>query len=193
VRAELGIPTTAFVVGTVGRLAAIKNQALLIRAMGTMLGPELRLILVGEGESRDELESIAAQTGRRQWIHFLGQRSDTERVLNAFDVFALSSRSEGLPLAIPEAMSVGLPVVSTAVGGIPAVLREGETGFLVPEGDVSALRVSLGILAGDVERARRIGAVARAEARSRYGAEHMVAEYQRCYEDALSVRRRGRQ
>jgi glycosyltransferase involved in cell wall biosynthesis len=192
VRAELDVSASAFVVGTVGRLAAIKNQGLLVQAMEPMLGPALRLVLVGDGESRADLESLAARTGRAQWIHFLGRRGDAGRVLNAFDVFALSSRSEGLPLAIPEAMSVGLPIVSTAVGGIPAVVREGETGFLVPEGDLSALRMRLAALAGDVELARRMGRAAREDAQRNYAAERMVADYDRCYADVLAERGPGR-
>jgi glycosyltransferase involved in cell wall biosynthesis len=190
VRSELGIPASAFVVGTVGRLAAVKNQTLLIRAVEPMLGPDFRLIFVGDGESRADLEACARETDRGQWIHFLGRRSDTGRVLNAFDVFALSSHSEGLPLAIPEAMAVGLPIVSTAVGGIPSVVQDSQTGILVPPGDASALRASLSALASDSERARRMGAAARTQALECYSAQRMVLAYQQCYMDILALRGR---
>jgi glycosyltransferase involved in cell wall biosynthesis len=183
VRSELGIPASAFVVGTVGRLAAVKNQTLLIRAVESLLGPDFRLLFVGDGESRADLEACARETDRGQWIHF-------RRVLNAFDVFALSSHSEGLPLAIPEAMAVGLPIVSTAVGGIPSVVQDGQTGILVPPGDASALCGSLSALASDSDRARRMGAAARTQALECYSAQRMVLAYQQCYMDILALRGR---
>ena len=114
---------------------------------------------------------------------------DVPRILAAFDVFALTSKSEGLPLVVPEAMATGLPVVSTAVGGIPGVVDEGVTGFLtsVDEGE---LRDRLGRLIADPARARTMGARARELALERYSAERMTDDYLVLYERAIREQRR---
>jgi hypothetical protein len=98
-----------------------------------------------------------------------------------FDVFALSSDSEGLPLCLAEAMSVGLPLVCTAVGGVPLVVDEGETGLLVPRGDEAALRAALSRFASDPGLARLMGKRAQEVAAQRYSAERMMSEYLELY------------
>jgi glycosyltransferase involved in cell wall biosynthesis len=105
--------------------------------------------------------------------------------LAAMDVLAMSSRTEGLPLVIPEAMACGLPVISTAVGGIPDVIEDGVTGFLVPPDESeSALRAPLATLCADPERARTMGQLARREALARYGVTRMSDAYAELYRRA---------
>jgi glycosyltransferase involved in cell wall biosynthesis len=122
----------------------------------------------------------------------LGTRSDVPRILNALDFFVMSSDTEGLPLALAEAMATGLPVVSTAVGGIPTVIDEGQTGFLVPRGDERALRDRLALFLEQRDLVRACGERARLAANSRFSAERMQRDYLRLYEQVLARRSKRR-
>lgn len=181
VRRELGIPMDAWVIGSVGRLAPEKNYSLLIAAATPLLDEEHHLVFVGDGPERAILEAEAKALPVKRFVHFTGMRSDTPRLYSAFDVFCLSSITEGLPLVIPEAMAAGLPIVSTAVGGIPNVVRDGETGLLVRRGDEPALRQSLQLLAVDRSRARSMGVLARRIAHDRYSSDRMLDAYMQVY------------
>ncbi len=190
VRNELHIPADAWVVGTVGRIDENKNQRLLVAAMAPLIRADrdLYLVLVGDGpamsalrQAVSELEpSIAAR------IQLLGRRTDAARIYNALDVFALPSLSEGLPLVIPEAMASALPVISTAVGGIPDVVLAGHTGYLVPAGDIDAMRSRLAELAADRDQARILGNAGRVRALAQYSAERMHRDYLGLYQRALA-------
>lgn len=184
VRAEFGLGD-AWVVGSVGRLDSFKNQALLVRAMAPLLSERVRLVLVGEGAGRPEIEAAIAELPSPQWVVLTGRRMDVPRIVHAFDVFALSSKSEGLPLVVPEAMSAGLPIVATAVGGLPSVVDEGETGLLVPV-EQPALAAALARLERDRDLARAMGTRARQVALARYSHDRMVDDYL-----ALYARARG--
>jgi glycosyltransferase involved in cell wall biosynthesis len=186
VRRELDIGADAWVVGTVGRIAAEKNHALLLRAVAPLLGPEARLVVAGDGPLLPQLTELAAGLGIAPFAHLLGVRRDVPEVLNALDVFAMSSDTEGLPLVVLEAMATGLPVVSTGVGGIPNVIEEGQTGLLVPAGDEAALRDRVAALKADPARTRRMGARAREVTVARFSAERMQRDYLALYERVLS-------
>lgn len=181
-RVELGLGD-AWVVGTVGRLDPYKNQAMLVRALAPLLSSRLRLVIVGEGEARPEVEAAIAALPEPRWVVMTGTRMDVPRLVHAFDVFALPSRSEGLPLVVPEAMAAGLPVVATNVGGLPSVVDDGVTGLLVPVDEI-ALRTALGRLAAEPALAHRLGARAREVALARYGADRMVEAYLALYAEA---------
>lgn len=183
-RVELGLGD-AWVVGTVGRLDAFKNQALLVRAMAPLLSSHVRLVIVGEGPARADVEAEVAKLPEPKWVVLTGRRMDVPRIMPAFDVFALSSKSEGLPLVVPEAMAVGLPVVATAVGGLPSVVDDGTTGLLVPV-DELALSGALAKLAAHPELARTMGAAAREAALEDYSADRMVDAYLDLYARARS-------
>lgn len=195
VRAEFGIPADAWVVGTVGRMAEVKNHPLLVRAAAPLLDEQHHLVIVGDGAEAERTRAVAASKPTGKWIHFPGHRRDIGRLMTAFDVFSLSSDSEGLPLVLPEAMATGLPVVSTNVGGIAEVVKEGETGFLVPARDEEALRDRLKRLADDRALAARMSERAREVAIARYSSEKMLAEYLAIYErirpHAAEARRAG--
>jgi glycosyltransferase involved in cell wall biosynthesis len=176
VRAELGLGD-AWVVGTVGRLDANKNQAMLVRALAPQLSASRRLVIVGDGPARAEVLAAAAGS---PFVVLTGRRMDVPRLVHAFDVFALPSVSEGLPLVVPEAMAAGLPIVATAVGGLPSVVDDGVTGVLVPV-DAAALGAALGALAANPARARAMGQAAREIALARYSADRMVDAYLALY------------
>jgi glycosyltransferase involved in cell wall biosynthesis len=183
VRRSLGIADDAWLIGTVGRLAPEKNQALLLEALAPHLSSQIQVALIGDGPEAASLRAQAARLAGGRFVHFAGARPDVPRWLAALDCFALSSRSEGLPLVIPEAMASALPVVSTRVGGIGDVVAEGETGFLVASGDAPALGDRLARLATERKLAASFGAHGRALALARYSAERMVREYLALYRD----------
>jgi glycosyltransferase involved in cell wall biosynthesis len=190
-RAELGIPDDAWVVGTVGRLAPEKDQALLIDAMAPLLSDHRRLVIVGDGVERDSLRArIAALPGGR-YIHMTGVREDVADVLSALDAFALTSRTEGLPLVLLEAMATALPIVSTAVGGIPDLLEHRVTGFLARAGDCAPIRRQLSFLSMDGSLSRQIGEAARHDVLERHSVERMANEYGALYARTLAARKRA--
>jgi glycosyltransferase involved in cell wall biosynthesis len=179
-RVELGVGD-AWVVGTVGRLDPIKNQAMLVRAMAPILSSQVRLVIIGEGEARPEIEAAIAALPEPRWVVMAGRRMDVPRLIHAFDVFALSSSSEGLPLVVPEAMAAALPIVTTGVGGLPDVVDDRVTGRIVPV-EEPALAAALAELAADRDRARAMGARARSEALRRFSSDRMVDAYLALYE-----------
>jgi glycosyltransferase involved in cell wall biosynthesis len=181
-REAVGIPADAWLFGSVGRFAPEKDYRFLVRAAAPLLGPGTRLLLVGDGP---EMPAIRAEIDARAVAPFValpGLRHDVPDLLAALDVFVLSSRMEGLPLVALEAMATGLPVVATAVGGLPNLITEGENGFLVPSGDEPALAARLASLRDDPALARAVGDRARARAREQYSGERMVRRYLDLYE-----------
>src|SRR5262249_21270742 len=120
------------------------------------------------------------------FVHLLGARRDVPDILNAFDTFVLSSDTEGLPLAVPEAMATALPVISTRVGGVPSVIEDGQTGFLVPPRDEKALHARAAELRTDPIAARAMGERARAAAIARFSAERMQRDYLALYARVLA-------
>ena len=181
-RLALGLDPDAWVIGTVGRLDSVKNQAMLLRAAAPLLEDGTHLVLVGDGPQRPALESLAESLGCRETTHFSGQRLDIPKLLPAFDTFALSSHTEGLPLVLLEAMACSLPVVSTAVGGIPRVAIHEQTALLAPPGDEDALSAALAALRAEPERALAMGRAGRDRVVAHYGLEATVEAYGRLYE-----------
>lgn len=190
VRAELGIREETFVAGTVGRTAVEKNQALLLRAVAPLLGPGAHLIVAGDGPLLSALSELSRALGVAPFVHLLGARRDVPDVLNALDAFVLSSTIEGLPLVILEAMATGLPVISTSIGGIPNVIEEGVTGFLVPVGDEERLRARVAELRADPGLRHALGSRARSDAVTRFSAQRMGRDYIDLYERLLARRSR---
>lgn len=178
-RSELGLGD-AWVVGTVGRFDGYKNQAMLVRAMAPLLSERVRLVIVGDGEGRADVEAAVAALPEPRWVVMTGRRLDVPRLVHAFDVFALTSSSEGLPLVVPEAMAAALPIVTTAVGGLPSVVDHDVTGLLVPV-DEAAVAAALAALTRDPARARRMGQAARRAALVRFGSDRMIDAYMELY------------
>jgi glycosyltransferase involved in cell wall biosynthesis len=167
-RSRLGVPADAFVVAGVGRLVAVKGFDLLVAALPALSAavPSARLVLVGDGPERAALGAQAAVLGVGDRISLTGPTSDIAACLAAADVLAAPSRNEGMGRALVEAMALGLPVIGAEVGGIPAVIADGETGCLVPPGDAAALAAALVELGRDAALRAKLGgaAAARAEA-----------------------------
>jgi glycosyltransferase involved in cell wall biosynthesis len=188
---SVGIPRSAGIVGTVGNLYPVKGHLDLIRAARTVLDrhPAAHVVILGRGALHDTLVSEATVLGIRDRVHLLGYRDDVQEWLTTMDVFTMPSLSEGLPLSLLEAMGSGVPTVVTGVGGMPEVVQDGETGFVVPPGDVGALADRISFVLGDPVRAARMGAAARDQVVARFGLERMVADYRNVY--SLATGRNG--
>ena len=183
-RHSLDLPDDAFVVGTVARLDPVKDLDALIAAFTKMRSVNERsvLVIVGDGPERGQLERATRECGVAGAVRFLGDRRDVRRLLPAFDVYANSSISEGVSLTILEAMSAELPVVATAVGGTPEVIRDGITGVLVPGRQPKALADALIALSASSERRHALGVVARLSVEERFAIDGMVERYASVYE-----------
>jgi glycosyltransferase involved in cell wall biosynthesis len=193
-REQLGIPATSPVVGSVSRLAEVKQQDVLIRALARLRPefPDARLLLVGDGPTRPRLEHLVAELGMADVVRFAGYQSNPERFLAAMDVFALPSRAEGMPLVVLEAWAAGLPVVATRVGGIPWMIEDGRTGYVVESGDVGGLAARLRPLLADPAKAREMGRAGQEVARAEYDVSVMAGSYDRHYRELLAAGRMGR-
>jgi glycosyltransferase involved in cell wall biosynthesis len=183
VRKELGLDHAVPVVGVVGRLEPQKGHAHLLDAWPTVLRefPDARLLLVGDGSLRAALQAQARARGAAGSVIFAGFRTDVSRMLDALDVLCLPSLYEGMPLTVIEAAAMARPVVATAVDGTPEVVREGETGRLVPPADAPALARALLELLRDPDAARRMGQAGRALALERFDLDRQVEATARVY------------
>jgi glycosyltransferase involved in cell wall biosynthesis len=177
VRAELGVADDDVVVLMVARLSPQKAHHVMLEAMARAAHPRLRLVVVGDGKRRAELEALVAERGLGDAVTFLGLRRDVPRLLAGGDVFALSSVHEGVPISVIEAMTAGLPVVATDVGALRDQVREGEDGFLVPTGDAAGLADRLTRLADDPALRRRLGDHARERARAEFTVANTAAAF----------------
>lgn len=182
-REELAIPADAFVVGTVSRLHPVKNQALLLEAFDRARRelPGSLLLLVGEGELRDELEQRAKQLGMNDSVRFLGFSADPSALYHVFDLFVLSSLIEGTSMSALEAMSSGVPVLATAVGGTPELLGNGAYGELVPTRDATALSEAIIDLAKAPARRSDLAHAARNRIETMYSFDRLVQSYEAVY------------
>jgi glycosyltransferase involved in cell wall biosynthesis len=189
VRAELGIAPDVPLIGTVGVLRPPKDQHLLIRATALLLErwPRLRTLIVGDGPDRASLEALAAELGVERAVRFLGRRNDVPDILQAFDIGVNSSSSEGSPLAVMEYMEAGLPVIATAVGGVPDLIEPGVHGLLVAH-DARALADALAELLADPERAREMGARGRERRRAEFDIDVLVHRLEGLYVELLHER-----
>jgi glycosyltransferase involved in cell wall biosynthesis len=171
----------------VARFAPQKNHELLLKAFaqGPAADERAKLVLVGDGMLGEKLQQQARELCIAHRVHFIGLRTDIPDVLGATDVFVLSSDWEGNPLSVMEAMASGLPIVSTAVGGVPDMFEDGRHGFLVRVGDVGALSRSMSALLGDSVKRKRFGAAAAQRAREKYDVSAMVHAYEEIYEQLV--------
>jgi glycosyltransferase involved in cell wall biosynthesis len=171
----------------VARFAPQKNHALLLKAFaqGPASDPNAHLVLVGEGALREQLEQQAKNLGLASQAHFLGLRTDIPDVLAAMDAFVLSSDYEGNPLSVMEAMASGLPIVSTAAGGVRDLFESGKEGLIVQPGDVQGLANSMTSLLRNSEARRSLGMTAARHARENYDVSRMVQAYEGLYENLI--------
>jgi glycosyltransferase involved in cell wall biosynthesis len=173
--------------GNIGRLDPIKDHKTLLTAFALVRNrhPNVRLRILGDGALRRELKQLAGALSIADDVHFEGFSLDTARFLSTIDVYTISSRSEGLPLTLLEAMGAGLPIVSTAVGAIPDILGRAQCGWLCPPADADELADSME-KALQAPNLLAIGAQSRAAVEVYYSIERMARDYQRLYESLLS-------
>jgi sugar transferase (PEP-CTERM/EpsH1 system associated) len=187
-----------WLLGTVGRMQAVKNQVDLARAFVQLLAAApalrgtLRLVMVGEGPLRAEAQAVLQQAGVADLAWLAGERQDVPEVMRGLDCFVLPSLAEGISNTILEAMSCGLPVIACAVGGNSDLIDVGHTGLLVPAGDPGALAGAIHGLAVDPARARAMGQAGRQRVEREFSLAAMVGAYQAMYERLL-VAHAGRQ
>lgn len=172
----------------VGRLDAVKNHAMMLRAFAQLRGGPgaARLRIVGDGAERAHLQSLAAQLGIVSHVDFLGFRDDVDTILAGADVFLLSSRYEGISIALLEAMRASLPAVATRVGGIPETVRDGETGLLVASDDADAFADAMRRLAESARLRQSYGDAARDFQRAEFSRATMLRRYEDLYREGLA-------
>ena len=188
VRKELGLDRDTPLVGVVGRLETQKGHTYLLDAWPAVVRalPDARLLLVGDGSLRAPLEAQARAAGVAASIIFAGFRADVPRMLDAMDVVALPSLHEGMPLTVIEAAAAARPVVATAVDGTVEVVRDRETGRLVPPADPAALGHALVELLGHPEHAAAMGRAARAFALEQFDVDRQVEATARIYREVAA-------
>jgi glycosyltransferase involved in cell wall biosynthesis len=188
IRKTLGIPVDAPLAGTIARLTEQKGHRFLFEAIAA--SPALaavHLLVVGGGELRDCLVRRVGALGLSDRVHFAGPRRDLGSLLGAMDVFVMPSLWEGLPLSLVLAMGAGLPVVATAVAGIPEVIEDGRTGLLVPAGDAIALGSALTRVFQDASLSARLGRDARAAVLPRFGVDRYVSAVVGLYDRLMAA------
>jgi glycosyltransferase involved in cell wall biosynthesis len=176
-------------VGAVARLQPEKGIANFLKAAARVYPscPEARFLVVGDGPLRGELLRLADRLGLRESVRFLGHRADARALIGRFDVLVVPSLTEGTPLIVLEAMAAGVPVIASAVGGIPDQVRHGGEGLLVPPDDTDALVDALLELLRDPDRARLLGEAGRSRANSEFSHAAMVRKIEVVYEAALGL------
>jgi glycosyltransferase involved in cell wall biosynthesis len=194
-RRELGFRSDTPVIGMVARVAPAKDYETLIRAAARLLPayPETQFLIVGDHQSAqeyrahfDHVQRLIAAHGLAGRFTFTGDRRDVPRLINAMDICVLTTHGEGLPLSVLEYMAQARPVLATAVGGIPEVVRHGETGLLHEHGDDAALATQLAELLTDPTRAARLGAAGQRFVRATFTWERFGCEIAAIYRAVMS-------
>ena len=183
--AEFGWDPAQPLVIAVGRLEPEKNYELLVRAIDRLRPrfPSIRCLLVGDGSRRAALANLVDSLGLASRVTLAGARADIPDLLGAADVFVLSSLKEGLPVSLLEAMAAGRGIVATSVGGVPETIRDGESGLLVPSGDVEALAGGIARLLADEGLRARLGRSARDDVERDYDVRKIVGRIESLYEE----------
>ena len=185
-RTELGLQPDTLLVGIVARLVPIKAHDVFLKAAAKVCVrfPQSRFLLVGDGERLAELQLLVERLGLREQVIFLGWRQDLDRVLADLDLVVLTSRNEGSPVCLIEAMAAARPVVATRVGGVGDVVDDGITGSLVDADKPEDVANAIVELLGDEKRRRAMGEAAR-ERVPRFGIDRLVSDIDRLYENLL--------
>jgi glycosyltransferase involved in cell wall biosynthesis len=187
-RKEIGVPSDVPLIGMVGRVVPIKNHRLFLDSAKLVLNamPATRCVIVGDGLIRPDLEAYTRTLGIAARVVFVGWRRDLARIYADLDVLVISSINEGTPVSAIEAMAAGRPVVATRVGGVPDIVLEGQTGYLVPLDDAPAMANAVVRLLGEPELARRMGETGRAFVARRFTTQRLVADMEELYTTLLA-------
>jgi len=169
--------------GVIGRFSPEKGQDVMLDALPAVLAqhPKLKLRIIGDGQERPTLEARAAHLGVIDQVEFTGWRSDMPQQYAQLDALVLSSRSEGLPFAVLEAMSYGLPVIATRVGAIAHVIEDGQTGWIVEPGDPKALADGINEALADLTVFGQVGQAGRASLHPRFSTDERANSMYRLY------------
>ncbi len=191
VRRELGLTSEARVVGLVARLDHWgKGHREFFTALAALSDRfPMEALIIGGGRRESEVKQLAAELGLAGRVHFLGQRDDIPDLLAALDIFVLPSHSEGVSLALLEAMAAGLPVIATRVGGLPEVVTDGDNGLLIPAKDPEALSQALERLLADPALAKKLGENARRDVENNYSLDRLGREINEIYGELSGSRR----
>jgi len=189
VRDELGVADEDFAVLQVARLDAIKDHGTALRAVAAAVAqqPRIKLLIVGDGPERARIERQITDLDLAGAVKLLGLRRDVPRLLAAADAFLLTSVSEGIPMTVIEAMGAGVPVVATAVGGVPEVIETERSGLLAPAGNAAGLAQALCRLAHDAALAPRLVDSARRRAQELFSEPPMIDRYAEIYREMCSA------
>ena len=183
-RKLLGMSASDFVVACVARLSEEKDLATLLKAFSVVQlhHSEAKLLLIGDGPCRDSLTALIQELGLTTSVRLLGQRDDVDQLLHAADAGVLTSRTEGLPLTLMEAMSAAKPVVSTAVGGVPELVQDGVQGLLASAGNIRAISDALLLLAEQPDLATSMGRRGRQTIAESYSMQVVAQAYESLYQ-----------
>ncbi len=190
-RAALALAESDLAVLFVGRLVEVKNLPMLLRATAALPEPlrsRTRLLIAGDGPEREACAALGRELRLEASVQWLGERTDVPALQAAADLCVQPSRNEGMSNAIMEAMAAGVPVICTAVGGNPELVRDGESGFLVPDDGVGQLAERMTLLLGDPDRRKAMGAAGRAQAIGRFSLAAMVESMSGIYEQVARGR-----
>jgi len=184
---ELGLNENDFVLGNVGRMDYLKNQRILIEILPELKKnfPQIKLVFIGGGEEEQNLKHLTIKKGIENDVIFLGQRSDVNQILKAFDIFVFPSLTEGMPLVVIEAMATGLPTIASYVGGIPELVVNSETGFLVSPTSKEEIKEAIIKLLDNPKLRKEMGQIARKRFEAHFSLPQMVQKYMEVYEKAV--------
>lgn len=192
-RAAFGIPPNVPVVGMAAQFIPRKGHDVLLRALPAVFArhPDTRVLLFGQGPLQDRVAERIRQAGWQDQVLLPGYRDDLAESLPCLDVLVHPATREGLGIILLQAAAARVPVVATAVGGIPEVVEHGETGFLIPPGDFQALAERTVFLLDHPEEARRLGERARRRVESEFSVDRMVEGNLAVYREVLGQENQG--
>lgn len=188
---DRSLPKNGFTLIYVGRLAQVKNHSLLLQAFHAALSsmPALRLWMVGDGSERKMLENLASELGIASEVTFWGQQLDVAPFFSAADAFIMSSKSEGLPMSLLQAFSLGMPAIVTDVGGMAEVVRLANAGYIVPATSATEMAAAILKLASNETEREKMSANAESTFRAHFALQTMVDAYMDLYQNTPRVRR----
>jgi glycosyltransferase involved in cell wall biosynthesis len=183
-RSEFGLTPELVLIGTSGRLEKVKRYDLLLQGFSAVHArfPQSRLMIVGNGSLRHELEKLANDLGIEHAVIWTGFRKDVPRLLAAMDIYVMSSVNEGLSLSILEAMAAGKPVIITDVGGARELVEDGKTGILIAPGSASEIGAAITELLENPEKLSNFASAGKAYVEREFGIQQMMESYQHLYE-----------
>ena len=193
-RKELGLPLHVPLIGIVGRLVPIKDHAFFLKVVEGLFkrNEDLHVVIVGKGEEETSLRRLVHEKSLSRVVTFLGWKKELIKVYPDLDIVVLTSRNEGTPVSLIEAMASGKAVVATRVGGVPDVVQDGVTGYTVPVGNLSQFVERIELLLHRQDLRKQLGEAGREWVRSRFSKEQLLRNIRTLYEELLS-QKRGRE